>query len=125
MPVPLRAVYQTPCHGAVTGMAGDDVRLMKKIPGLMVVDVTEECCGMSGSYGAEARRAVLSDAVAAPLYTRIAAANPDAVITPCGSCMTRDAERLGLPVYHPLTLLAKSMGIEAPVVVGHACPGGE
>jgi glycerol-3-phosphate dehydrogenase subunit C len=120
--VPLRLVYQTPCHGAVTGMAKDDVALLRKIPGLEILDVTDECCGMSGSYGAEARRADLSDAVGAPLYARMAAAKPDAVVTPCGSCMTRDAERLGLPVYHPLTLIALSLGLEAPLVVGHSCP---
>lgn len=123
-PLPLRAVYQTPCHGAVTGMAGDDVALLRRIPGLDVVDVTGECCGMAGSFGAEARRAELSDAVGLPLYARIAAAKPEAVITPCGSCMTRVAERLGLPVYHPLTLLARSLGIHGPDVVGHSCSGG-
>lgn len=120
-PLPIKIVYQTPCHGAVTGMAKDDVALLREIPGLEVLDVTEECCGMSGSYGAEARHAVLSDEVGAPLYSRISASRPDAVVTPCGSCMTRDAERLGIPVYHPLTLVARAMEIDAPDVAGHSC----
>jgi glycerol-3-phosphate dehydrogenase subunit C len=105
-------------------MGADDVALLRMIPGMEILDVTEECCGLAGSYGAEARRANLSDAVGEPLFERIRASDPEAVITPCGSCMARDAEMLGLPVYHPLTLFARAMGLDAPPLTGHSCDSG-
>jgi len=119
-----RVVYQTPCHGAVQGSEKEEMAVLRAIPGLDVADVTEECCGLAGSFGAEARHRVLSDAVAAPLYARIRRAAPEAVVTPCGSCRAQDEARLGLPVHHPLALLAEALGIEAPTDLrGHACPG--
>ncbi|MEW6757555.1 MAG: FAD-linked oxidase C-terminal domain-containing protein [Acidobacteriota bacterium] len=109
-PVPLRVVYQTPCHAAVLGTAGDEVALLRRIPGLTLLDVTEECCGLAGSHGAEASHAALAEAVAGPLYARIRAAAPEAVVTPCGSCRIQDQAHLGgVPVLHPLEVLAKAL----------------
>ncbi|MEW5765604.1 MAG: FAD-binding and (Fe-S)-binding domain-containing protein [Acidobacteriota bacterium] len=109
-PVPLRVVYQTPCHAAVLGTSGDEVALLRSIPGLTLLDVTEECCGLAGSHGAEARHAALAEAVAAPLFARIRAAVPDAVVTPCGSCRVQDQAHLeGIPVLHPLEVLARAL----------------
>jgi len=125
-PVRRRVVYQTPCHGAVLGTWREEVAVLGRIPGLELVDVTEECCGLAGSFGAEARHGGLSDAVAAPLYARIRAAAPDALVTPCGSCRTQDEARVGLKVHHPLALLAESLGIQAPTDLrGHECAVGK
>ncbi len=111
-PVPLAVVYQTPCHGAVLGTAGEEVSLLRRIPGLSVLDVTEECCGLAGSHGVERRHAGVAEAVASRLYGRIAAAAPQAVVTPCGSCKIQDEAHLkGIPVVHPLELLARALGI--------------
>lgn len=108
--VPKRVVYQTPCHGAVLATQADEVAVLKQIPGLVVCDVTTECCGMAGSYGIQVRNASLSDAVASPLYARIGASQPQAIVTPCGSCKMQSEAKMGLPVLHPLSLLAEALG---------------
>ena len=111
-PVPLKIVYQTPCHGAVLGTAREEVALLRKIPGLKILDVTEECCGLAGSHGAERRHAGVAEAVASRLYRRIEKAGPEAVVTPCGSCKVQDEAHLGaIPVVHPLEILARALGI--------------
>jgi Fe-S oxidoreductase len=120
-----RIVYQTPCHGVVLGSAADEVEVLRRIPGMEVLDVTEECCGLSGSFGAEVRHAGLSDAIALPLAARIARSSPGLVVTPCGSCKTQDEAKTGLPVAHPLALLARSLGLEAPTVNGTPCLRGD
>lgn len=113
-PVPLRVVYQTPCHGAVLGSAKEEVALLRRIPGLVLLDVTQECCGLAGSHGVEARHAAVSDAVAGRLYERIRRARPEAVVTPCGSCKVQDEAHLATtPVVHPLQILARALGIGA------------
>jgi glycerol-3-phosphate dehydrogenase subunit C len=108
-----RVVYQTPCHGAVIGSYEDEVAVLKMIPGLEIADVTEECCGLGGSFGMEARHAELSDAIASPLMERIRRAAPDYVVTPCGSCKIQDEAHLQVPVLHPLVLLAEALGLKA------------
>jgi glycerol-3-phosphate dehydrogenase subunit C len=120
-----RMVYQTPCHGAVLGSAADEVEVLRRIPGVEVLDVTEECCGLSGSFGAEARHAGLSDAISLPLAARIQKSSPSLVVTPCGSCKTQDEAKTGLPVSHPLVLLARALGLEAPALNGTPCLRGD
>lgn len=119
--VPLRVVYQTPCHGTVLGDCRDEVEVLKMIPGLEVLDVTQECCGLSGSFGAEARRGALSEAIAEPLMARIRRSAPDAVVTPCGSCKAQDESHLPWPVVHPLALLARALGLTASDLAGRPC----
>jgi glycerol-3-phosphate dehydrogenase subunit C len=104
-------VYQTPCHASVLGSDRDELAVLGKIPGLELVDVTTECCGMAGSHGAEAGHAPLAEAIAIPLYERIRRASPGAVVTPCGSCKLQDEAHLGLPVHHPLEVLARALGV--------------
>ncbi len=120
--VKARAVYQTPCHGAATGSFEDEVAVLKMIPGVEVVDVTEECCGLGGTFGMEARHAELSDAVASALMERIKRSAPDLVVTPCGSCKIQDEVHLECPVVHPLALLARALkaGMESQESSGGA-----
>lgn len=116
-----RVVYQTPCHGAVLGSFRDELEVLRRIPGVEVLDVTEECCGLSGSFGAEAKHADLSDAIASPLVARIQKASPDLIVTPCGSCKTQDEAKSGIPVVHPLALLARALGVGTPDLAGRPC----
>ncbi len=87
--------------------------MLGMIPGLEVIDVTEECCGMGGSFGMEARHAELSDAMASQLMERIRKAAPDFVVTPCGSCKIQDEAHLAFPVLHPLVLVARALGVSS------------
>ena len=47
---------------------------------------------------------------------RIKRAEPDMIITPCGSCKTQDEAKLSIPVVHPLVLLARALGIKTPAL---------
>jgi glycolate oxidase iron-sulfur subunit len=114
--VPLKVAYHDACHLAhAQGVRAQPRQLLREVPGLELVEPTEWelCCGSAGVYN------LLEPEPAAELGERkarnlletgaeaVAAANPG-----CALQITTHTARLGraLPVYHPLELLARSIG---------------
>jgi glycolate oxidase iron-sulfur subunit len=114
--VPLKVAYHDACHLAhAQGVRAQPRELLRQVPGLELVEPPEWeiCCGSAGVYN------LLEPEPAAELGERkarnlldtgaeaVAAANPG-----CALQITTHTARLGreLPVYHPLELLARSIG---------------
>ena len=115
-PVHLKVAYHDACHLAhAQGVRTQPRELLRQVPGLELVEPPEWeiCCGSAGVYN------LLEPEPAAELGERkarnlldtgaeaVAAANPG-----CALQITTHTARLGraLPVYHPLELLARSIG---------------
>ncbi|MDD3315433.1 MAG: anaerobic glycerol-3-phosphate dehydrogenase subunit C [Syntrophaceticus sp.] len=103
-PLRERAVYHLPCHTQAqgTGLAG--LQLMRLVPGLEL-NVVDDCCGQSGTYGFKAEKQGVSRAIGSSLVWRIASIEPDIIITPCGSCKDRLSFASGVQTVHPVQLL--------------------
>ncbi len=54
-PVNKRVVYHTPCHLERSGNAMFTIELLRMIPGLEVIVLDSECCGLAGTYGLKPR----------------------------------------------------------------------
>ena len=115
-PVHMKVAYHDACHLAhAQGVRTQPRELLRRVPGLELVEPAEWeiCCGSAGVYN------LLEPEPAAELGERkarnlldtgaeaVAAANPG-----CALQITSHTARLGraLPVYHPLELLARSIG---------------
>jgi glycolate oxidase iron-sulfur subunit len=115
-PVHMKVAYHDACHLAhAQGVRAQPRELLRQVPGLELVEPAEWeiCCGSAGVYNLfqpepaaelgerKARNLLDTDAEA------VAAANPG-----CALQITTHTARLGrpLPVYHPLELLARSIG---------------
>ena len=115
-PVHMKVAYHDACHLAhAQGVRAQPRELLRQVPGLELVEPAEWeiCCGSAGVYN------VFQPEPAAELGERkarnlldtgaeaVAAANPG-----CALQITTHTARLGrpLPVYHPLELLARSIG---------------
>lgn len=107
--VKARVVYQKPCHAEALGSWKDEVEVLRMIPGLDLLDVTQECCGMAGSFGLRVKNVELSETIAEPLMKRIQNSAPEFVATPCGSCAMQVSGHLPYPVHTPLHFLAQSL----------------
>jgi glycolate oxidase iron-sulfur subunit len=115
-PVALRAAYHDACHLAhAQGVRAQPRQLLAQIPGLELVEPEEWelCCGSAGVYN------LLQPEPAAELGRRKAAnllaTGAEAVIAGNPGCalqISAQSELLGrrLPVYHPMELLAMSIG---------------
>jgi len=64
---------------------------------------------MGGTYGLKSKNAETSARIAKEALDRIKASGAEAVVTSCGMCRTQLAAGTGLPVYHPMQLLAEAL----------------
>jgi glycolate oxidase iron-sulfur subunit len=119
--VPLRVAYHDACHLAhAQGIRAQPRLLLTAIPELELIEVQTErdvCCGSAGIYNLvqpeaaaelgvrKARNLIATGAQA------IAAGNPG-----CAAQLDLHLRELGcpLPIYHPMELLARSLGAAEP-----------
>ena len=98
--VPLRVAVHDPCH-ARHGLGVIDAprRLLRRIPGLVVLDPAEAevCCGSAGVYGI--RHPELSAAMGRRKAQMLAATGCDLVVTTNPGCLGQIAD--GLALTHP------------------------
>lgn len=110
-PVPLRAAYHAPCHLERMGGVMYTLDLLKRIPGLDLVNLPSECCGLSGTYGFKSEYYEVSQAVGSRLFDQIDDATPEVVVTDCVTCKWQIEGNTGYRVIHPLTLFAMALGV--------------
>jgi anaerobic glycerol-3-phosphate dehydrogenase C subunit len=104
-PIRKRVVYHAPCHLRAQGIGEAPRALLRLIPELTIADIQDSCCGIAGTFGMKRENFELSMRIGEPLFSQIAAARPDVVVTPCGTCAIQIRQGSGLPVTHPMELL--------------------
>ncbi len=97
--------YHTPCHLRAQQIGNPTVKILQLIPGLSIMKVSDECCGMGGSYGYEKTNYELSRAIAGKLYSDIKANPTDRVLTDCGGCKLQIESGTNVDVDHPMILI--------------------
>jgi glycerol-3-phosphate dehydrogenase subunit C len=102
--VQLRVFYHNPCHLKVQKLTAA-VDLMKLIPGLQVVGVNTNCCGMGGSYGMKKQNFDRSQEIGQKVWNEVKAAKVDAVVTDCGGCGLQVQAGTGARIMHPMMVL--------------------
>jgi len=108
-----RIAYHTPCHMEKLGWSIYSTALLGMIPGVELIQLESQCCGIAGTYGFKKENYATSQAVGQPLFTQIENSRVDYVATDCETCkwqieMSTDAE-----VKHPLSILAEALDVEA------------
>jgi glycerol-3-phosphate dehydrogenase subunit C len=110
--LPLRIFYKNPCHQQLQGIVEEPLELLRLLPGLDMVGMSLECCGMGGSYGMKRSNYQRSQLIAQKILDDACHFEAEAGVTECGGCNMRIREGTGLPVYHPLELLDRAYGDE-------------
>ena len=107
--------YHTPCHlraqQNVRQVGNPTVELLRLIPGVTVTEVSEECCGMAGSYGYQKVNYERSQGIAARLFMRIKETPTDRIVDDCGGCRLQIEAGTGRQVDHPIILLHEAYGL--------------
>ena len=105
-----RMVYFAPCHQREQRIGSPYENLLALIPGLEIVHVggAMDCCGMGGSLGFKESFYEKSIALGRPLFRKIEAAAPEAIITDCLSCRLQFEHLLPYAVFHPLEVLSRA-----------------
>lgn len=109
-PLPLKVVYHTPCHLEKMGWTHYTLELLRKIPGLELIVLDSQCCGIAGTYGFKAENYATSQAIGAPLFAQMDASGADLAITDCETCKWQIEMSTNLRCEHPVSLLARALG---------------
>jgi len=81
---------------------------MKMVPGIEIVGINLNCCGMAGSYGMKIQNFARSQEIAGKVWNEVKAANVDVVATDCGGCGLQVQAGTGAKIMHPLMILNQS-----------------
>lgn len=107
-----RAAYHCPCHQERLGLGIFTTELLKMIPGLELVELPSNCCGIAGTYGFKKENYEVSQKIGKPLFDGIKAAAPDFVACECETCKWQIEMSTGIAVKNPVSILAEALDLE-------------
>ena len=108
-----RAAYHVPCHMEKLGWSIFTKGLLKMIPGLELICLDSNCCGIAGTYGFKKENYAVSQAIGEPLFKQIAEVAPDFVACECETCKWQIEMSTGFKVMNPISILAEALDLEA------------
>ena len=107
-----KAAYHCPCHQERLGLGIFTMEILRMIPGLELVELDSNCCGIAGTYGFKKENYEVSQKIGKPLFDDIAAANPDFVACECETCKWQIEMSTGYKVKNPISILAEALDLE-------------
>lgn len=110
-----RVAYHTACHMEKLGWAVYSIGLLRQIPGLDLVVLDSQCCGIGGTYGFKKENYQVSQAIGESLFEKIRQAGVESVATDCETCKWQIEMSAGLPVENPISILADALDVEETI----------
>jgi len=109
-PVEVTAAYHAPCQQQNQLIGKPALDVLALVPGLRLIELDRDCCGVGGTYGLKREKYPISMAVGDGLFSDIRDAAPDLVLCDSETCRWHIAKATGFPVVHPLELLFRAYG---------------
>ena len=111
-PLNKKVAYHAPCHLKTQKNKYGPINLLRMIPGLVLLNISDSCCGIAGTFGMKEENFDLSMKMGVPLFSELERVRPDFVLSGCGTCQIQINQGTGLDVIHPMTLLNESFRVE-------------
>jgi glycerol-3-phosphate dehydrogenase subunit C len=108
-PVRAHALYHPPCQLRSHFIGTPALQVLARIPDLRVSVSGSDCCGIAGTYGLKSEKHEVAVAVGQTLFEQ--AEGMDFVICDSETCRWWIAQHTGLPVLHPIEVVARSLGL--------------
>ncbi|UBX49890.1 anaerobic glycerol-3-phosphate dehydrogenase subunit C [Providencia alcalifaciens] len=106
---PLKVAYHTPCHMEKMGWTSYTLELIKRVPGVELIVLDSQCCGIAGTYGFKKENYEVSQGIGAGLFRQIEESGADMVITDCETCKWQIEMSTSKKCDHPISLLARAL----------------
>jgi glycerol-3-phosphate dehydrogenase subunit C len=104
----LTAAYHAPCQQQNQLVGKPALDVLALIPGLRLLELDRDCCGVAGTYGVKREKYAISMSVGEPLFRDIREASPDLVLCDSETCRWHIAAATHATVIHPLELLHRA-----------------
>lgn len=108
-----RVAYHVPCHMEKLGWSIFTRELLSMIPGLELIMLDSNCCGISGTYGFKKENYEVSQKIGQPLFDQIGKVAPDFVACECETCKWQIEMSTAYKVKNPISILAEALDLEA------------
>ena len=79
--------------------------LLRRIPGVDLVVLDSQCCGIAGTYGFKKENYDVSQSIGAPLFKQIGEVDPDVVVTDCETCKWQIEMSTPYRVMNPISII--------------------
>ena len=114
-----RIAYHTPCHLQKLGWNIYSVRMLEMIPGVELVRLDQQCCGIAGTFGFKKENYEHSQKIGEKLFSLIRDAAPDFVATDCETCKWQIEMSTGVKVLNPISVIAEALDIEKTTILNN------
>ena len=106
-----RIAYHTPCHMEKLGWSIYSTSLLRLIPGVDLLMLDSQCCGIAGTYGFKREHYNDSQKIGEPLFRQIKDSRTDLVATDCETCKWQIEMSTEVPVENPVSILADALDV--------------
>lgn len=108
-----RVAYHSACHMEKMGWVPYSTSLLQLVPGLQLVKLESQCCGIAGTYGFKKENYERSQKIGSALFESIRDAAPDSVSSDCETCKWQIEMSTGYTVENPISIIADALDVEA------------
>ena len=109
--MPERIVYHAPCQFRTHAVGRPAADLLRRIPGVVVVETQADCCGVAGTYGLKAEKYKIALDVGQRAFDDIRESRATRIACDSETCRWWLAGHTGLPAVHPVEILAEAYGV--------------
>ena len=107
-----RYAYHTACHMQKLGWQQYSIGMLRMIPGLDLVELPQECCGIAGTFGFKKENYPHSQKIGSKLFSLIRESGVSAVVTDCETCKWQIEMSAGVRVYNPVSVLVSALDLK-------------
>lgn len=108
----MKTAYHSACHMECLGWIPYSTGLLKMIPGLELVILESQCCGIAGTYGFKKENYERSQKIGSGVFRQIEEVAPDCVSTDCETCKWQIEMSTGCGVKNPISIVAEALDVE-------------
>jgi len=108
----MRVAYHSACHMERLGWVIYSTSLLKMIPGLELLMLPSQCCGIAGTFGFKKENYRYSQAIGKSLFEKIEELGVEWVSTDCETCKWQIEMSTSAKVLNPITIIAEALDVE-------------
>ncbi|MGH3081746.1 MAG: anaerobic glycerol-3-phosphate dehydrogenase subunit C [Gaiellaceae bacterium] len=116
-PLPQTVPYHAPCQQRGHGIGKPALDLLALIPELRVIELDADCCGIAGTYGLKKEKYEISMAVGERLFRDVSESGANLAACDSETCRWQIEHGTGVHAVHPVELLYRAYGLDAPAAV--------
>jgi len=102
--------YHAPCHLRAMGIGLPAIDLLSLVPGLKMIELPEECCGLAGTFGMKKENFGIAQEVGQEIFRAVREEGARIVVSDCEACRMQIAYHTGVTALHPIQVLHRAYG---------------